>query len=70
MKTFVMSLLRDEEGTAVTEWVVAASIMAMAGIATFAAIGSNVQDILGQINTQVQDLRTSVDAGAGGGGGG
>jgi Flp pilus assembly pilin Flp len=60
MKKFVMSLLKDEEGTAVTEWVVAASIMAMAGIATFAAIGSDVSSILGKISTEVDSLKTSV----------
>ena len=60
MKKFVMSLLQDEEGTAVTEWVVAASIMAMAGIATFAAIGSDVSSILTKISTQVDSLKTSV----------
>jgi Flp pilus assembly pilin Flp len=62
MKKFVMSLLKDESGTAVTEWVVAASIMAMAGIATFAAIGEDVSSILGVISSEVNTLETSVTA--------
>lgn len=59
MKSF-KSLLKDESGTAVTEWVVAASIMAMAGIATFGTIGSNVSDILGKIDTAVAGLAALV----------
>ena len=62
MIKFVKSLLKDESGTAVTEWVVAASIMAMAGIATFATIGGNVSDILGKISTEVGNLATDVTA--------
>ena len=65
MKKVLVSLLKDESGTAVTEWVVAASIMAMAGIATFAAIGSNVSSILGTISSEVQELTTSVQGDAG-----
>lgn len=61
MKKFVVSLLKDEAGTAVTEWVVAASIMAMAGIATFALIGGNVKTILGVIDGDVTDLATQVN---------
>jgi len=60
MIKFVKSLLKDESGTAVTEWVVAASIMAMAGIATFATIGGHVSDILGKISTEVTSLATQV----------
>lgn len=60
MKKFVVSLLNDESGTAVTEWVVAASIMAMAGIVTFAAIGTNVSEILAKVSTEVDSLQTSV----------
>jgi Flp pilus assembly pilin Flp len=61
MKKFIEALLMDESGTAVTEWVVAASIMAMAGIATFAAIGEDVAAILGKISTEVNTLEASVN---------
>lgn len=60
MIKFVKSLLKDEAGTAVTEWVVAASIMAMAGIATFATIGGNVSEILGKISSEVTTLKGDV----------
>lgn len=62
MKKFIEALLMDESGTAVTEWVVAASIMAMAGIVTFTAIGTDVKSILGSIETAVNTLETSVSA--------
>jgi len=59
----LVSLFKDESGTAVTEWVVAASIMAMAGIITFAAIGTNVSSILGIIDSEVASLQGSVTGG-------
>jgi Flp pilus assembly pilin Flp len=60
MKKLFVSLLKDEAGTAVTEWVVAASIMALAGIATFVLIGENVKNVLGGISTEVGTLATKV----------
>jgi Flp pilus assembly pilin Flp len=61
MKKFFRKLRKDERGTAVTEWVVAASIMAMAGIATFATIGENVKPILGKISSEVTTLEGKVN---------
>lgn len=59
MKSF-KSLLKDESGTAVTEWVVAASIMAMAGIATFGTIGTNMSGILTNISDAITALAGQV----------
>jgi Flp pilus assembly pilin Flp len=55
------TLMNDESGTAVTEWVVVASIMALAGVATFLAIGGDVASILGTIATDVGVMETGVN---------
>jgi Flp pilus assembly pilin Flp len=60
MKTIFMSLLKDESGTAVTEWVVAASIMAVAGIAAFGTIGGAVKNILASINAPIVSLDAAI----------
>jgi Flp pilus assembly pilin Flp len=52
----MQSLLRDESGTAVTEWIVAASIMAIAGIVTFSTIATEAGKILTAISNGVTDL--------------
>lgn len=50
-------LKNDESGTAVTEWVVVASIMALAGIGTYLTIGGDVASILGVIETDIGSMR-------------
>ena len=60
MTKFMQSLLRDESGTAVTEWIVAASIMAIAGIVTFSTIADNAKVILDEIDTRVEELANKV----------
>lgn len=62
MTKFMQSLLRDESGTAVTEWIVAASIMAIAGIATFSSIADQAKIILDIVDTKVTALATSATA--------
>jgi Flp pilus assembly pilin Flp len=56
MRNFFHALIKDEAGTAVTEWVVVASIMALAGIATFLAIGEDVEAILDTISDDVDGV--------------
>lgn len=60
MTKFMQSLLRDESGTAVTEWIVAASIMAIAGIVTFSTIADNAKIILDEIDVRVEELANKV----------
>lgn len=60
MIKLMQSLLRDESGTAVTEWIVAASIMAIAGIVTFSTIADSAKSILGSINTAIAALDVKV----------
>lgn len=60
MTKFMQSLLRDESGTAVTEWIVAASIMAIAGIVTFSTIAGDAKTILTSISTGVTALEAQV----------
>jgi Flp pilus assembly pilin Flp len=62
MTKFMQSLLRDESGTAVTEWIVAASIMAIAGIVTFSSIADNAKTILGAVDSGVSGLADKVPA--------
>jgi Flp pilus assembly pilin Flp len=62
MTKFIASLLKDESGTAVTEWIVAASIMAIAGIVTFSTIAGDAKTILGAISAGVADLAGDVPA--------
>lgn len=57
---FAQALAQDEGGVVTMEWAVAASIVAVAGIVTFIAIGENVSDILGVVNTQLNDLAGGV----------
>ena len=54
------TLMNDESGTAVTEWVVVASIMALAGIGTYLTIGGDVASILGVIETDLGNLKGGV----------
>ncbi|HEX6978890.1 MAG TPA: hypothetical protein VF342_06285 [Alphaproteobacteria bacterium] len=56
----LVALLHDDSGTAVTEWIVAASIMAIAGIATFSLIADQAKIILDEINTEVTGLANKV----------
>jgi Flp pilus assembly pilin Flp len=60
MTKFITKLLKDESGTAVTEWIVAASIMAIAGIMTFSDIASQASIILTAVKTGVTDLAGEV----------
>jgi Flp pilus assembly pilin Flp len=64
MTKFITSLLKDESGTAVTEWIVAASIMAIAGIVTFSNIADDAKTILGSIASGVSGLADKVPAAA------
>jgi Flp pilus assembly pilin Flp len=60
---FFSMLTNDERGTAVTEWVVVASIMALAGIGTYLTIGGDVASILGVIETDVGAMEAGVSGG-------
>ena len=54
------TLMNDESGTAVTEWVVVASIMALAGIGTYLTIGGDVASILTVIEGDLGNLKAGV----------
>jgi Flp pilus assembly pilin Flp len=60
---FFSMLTNDESGTAVTEWVVVASIMALAGIGTYLTIGGDVASILGVIEGEVGTMASDVAGG-------
>jgi Flp pilus assembly pilin Flp len=60
MTKFITSLLKDESGTAVTEWIVAASIMAIAGIITFSNIAEDAKTILDKVASGVDQLAGQV----------
>lgn len=53
MKTFVMKFLRDEEGLTIVEYAVAGTMITIAVIAAFTALG-------GQVTVQLNRLRVAM----------
>ena len=53
---FARALAKDEAGVVTMEWAVAASILAVAGIGAFIAIGTEVGEVLTAVNTAIANL--------------
>jgi len=68
MKLFnIFKSFRDEESGAVTiDWVVLTAAIVGLGIAVIAAVGGSVQDLAGEIETELDSVTVSVNGGQAG----
>ncbi|MGC9371225.1 MAG: pilus assembly protein [Paracoccaceae bacterium] len=68
MKLFdIIKSFRDEESGAVTiDWVVLTAAIVGLGIAVIAAVGGSVEDLAGEIESELDSVTVSVNGGQGG----
>ena len=58
---------RDDESGAVTiDWVVLTAAIVGLGVAVLAAVGTSVNDLAGEIETELETVTVSVNGGQGG----
>lgn len=67
MKLFdIIKNFRDEESGAVTiDWVVLTAAIVGLGIAVIAAVGGSVEDLAGEIESELEGVTVSVNSGQG-----
>ncbi|WP_212524536.1 pilus assembly protein [Actibacterium sp. MT2.3-13A] len=65
MKLFdIIKTFRDEESGAVTiDWVVLTAAIVGLGIAVLAAVGGSIEDLAGEIETELETVTVSVNGG-------
>jgi pilus assembly protein Flp/PilA len=62
MRKYLVTFLRDEEGLTMVEYAVAGTLITLAAVAAFTALGGAVQ-------TKITAIVTALNGGGGGGGG-
>jgi pilus assembly protein Flp/PilA len=53
----LISFIRDEEGLTMVEYAVAGGMIVVAGVAAFAAVGTNVDRIINLIDTELTGVQ-------------
>ena len=68
MKLFsFLTRFRDEESGAVTiDWVVLTAAIVGLGVAVIGAVGTSINDLAGEIETELETVTVSVNGGQGG----